>query len=84
MFEDNAYNDLLKRIGFKGSGVKSDISRVIISLVICWLPLVVITIVKGTFWTGDISRSFITDFDIQARFLVTLPIFILAGDGDKR
>jgi hypothetical protein len=78
MFEDNAYNDLLKKIGFKGSGVKSDISKVIVSLIVCWLPLLVITIIKGTFWTGDISRSFITDFDIQARFLVTLPIFILA------
>jgi hypothetical protein len=78
MFEDNIYNKLLIRVGFKGSGVKSDIFRVLTAFIICWIPMAITTLVKGTFWTGNIAESFITDFDIQARFFISLPIFILA------
>ena len=47
-------------------------------MLICWLPLAIGTALNGTFWTGDITTSFITSFDNQARFLVTLPLRILA------
>lgn len=78
MFDNNSDNIILYKIGFKGNGTKHDIYHVLIALLICWLPLAVICLFKGTFWTGDITNSFITDFDLQARLFVSMPIFILA------
>lgn len=78
MFEDDSYNKLLYKAGLKGSGVNFDFGRVLIALAIFWLPLVLFTLIQGTFWTGNINTSFISDFDIQARLLVSMPIFILS------
>lgn len=78
MFEDNTYNNLLYKAGLKGSGTKYDYGRVLIALAIFWLPLPIFTLIHGTFWTGNINTSFISDFDIQARLLISVPIFILS------
>lgn len=77
-FEDHAYNKALTKIGILGGGAKVQLSRVLIPFALCWLPLAVITLFQGTFWTGNMDTSFITSFDTQARFLITMPILILA------
>lgn len=77
-FENSAYNKLLYKIGITGSGMRYNLSKVMIPIAICWLPLALITLFQGNFWTGSISDSFITHFDTQIRFLVSLPILILS------
>lgn len=76
--EDYAYNKLLRKIGITGGGIKATFLRVAIPLSVCWLPLAVFTILSRTFWTGDSSTSFISNFDTQARLLFSMPILILA------
>ena len=44
---------------------------------VCWVPLVILSLVYGNFWTGDFHDSFITSLEAQTRFLVALPILIL-------
>ena len=78
MLEDKSYNKLFYSTGNKGSGPKNDLTKVLLALLICWLPLAIITLFTGSFWTGEITSSFITDFDIQVRLLVSMPILILA------
>lgn len=72
-FEDRKYKNIMHWFG-----LKSQFTRVLVLFAICWLPLAVMTLINGTFWTGEITTSFITNFDTQIRFLVSMPIFILA------
>lgn len=77
-FEDHGYNKLIIKAGIAGNSMKAQVIRAVIPMIICWLPLAVFTVFKGTFWTGDISTSFITSFYIQAGLLIAIPVFILA------
>lgn len=77
-FEDTSYNKLLLKFGISYKGTKLQIVKVFLLFAICWLPLAIMTLVNGTFWTGEIATSFITSFDNQVRFLISMPIFILA------
>lgn len=77
-FEDQALNKVLKKIRISGSGKYEQWWRILLPFIICWLPLAIITLIQGSFWTGNMDTSFITNFDTQARFLVTMPILIIA------
>lgn len=77
-FENYSYNKLLAKMGITGDKPYDNILKVLIPLAICWLPLVVITLINGTFWTGDSRTSFISNLDTQTRVLISVPIMILA------
>ncbi len=77
-FEDHGYNKLIIKAGIAGNGIQAQIFRAFVPVVICWIPLAIFTAFDHTFWTGDITTSFITSFDTQLRFLISLPIFILS------
>lgn len=77
-FEDPTFNKLLLKAGISDNENKLKFAKVFILFVICWLPLAIMTLINGTFWTGEITTSFITSFDTQVRFLISMPIFILA------
>lgn len=77
-FDDHTFNRLVSKIGFPSVGTSQQIGKILIPLTFLWLPLVIITLIQGTFWTGETDTSFITNFDTQVRFLVSMPIFILA------
>lgn len=81
MFEQKPYSNLFYKAGFSGSGRKYNLYRVFIALAICWFPVAIFTLFNGSFWSGEITNSFITDFDFQSRFFIALPIFILADKG---
>ena len=49
---------------------------VLVVLCITWLPLVIITFIEGTLYSG-IQMSFLKDVAMQARLLVALPILIM-------
>ncbi len=78
LFEGSFYGRVLGKLGIGGNSMKVQFARVLFFLVICWLPLAVITLFRHNFWTGHVTDSFISNFDTQTRFLVSLPIFILA------
>jgi hypothetical protein len=78
LFEGSFYGKVLSKLGIGGDSMNVQLARVLFFLVICWLPLALITLFQGNFWTGSLSGSFISSFDTQTRFLVSLPIFILA------
>jgi len=77
-FEDHSHSKLLNKAGLSDKGIKGQFTMLFIPFLICWLPLAIMTIINGTFWTGDVTTSFITNFDTQVRFLITMPIFILS------
>jgi len=79
-FENQTYNHLIKKLGISDNTFRIKLIKTIIPFGFCWLPLAIMTLLKGNFWTGDIENSFITNFDSQVRFLICLPILILSEE----
>jgi hypothetical protein len=48
-----------------------------ISVLVCWVPLAVLPLAQGHFLSG-IKLSFLRDIETHVRFLVSLPVLILA------
>jgi hypothetical protein len=51
---------------------------VIILSLIAWLPLLVLSGAEGLDWGGNVKVPFLLDVDVHTRFLLALPLFILA------
>ena len=75
-FEDHTFSKALRKIGFSGEGQNEQFTGLLMAFVLCWVPLAIITLIKGSFWTGDMDTSFISDFDTQTRLLITMPVLI--------
>ena len=43
-----------------------------------WLPLLLLSVAEGRAWGGSVKLPFLMDVDVNARFLVALPLFVLA------
>jgi hypothetical protein len=54
------------------------VGRAILAVAIAWLPLAALTLVRGDFMRGDHANAFILDIGCHARFLVALPLLVLA------
>ena len=67
---------MLGKAGLKTEGFNGQLKSVFVALAICWLPLVIFTLILKNFWTGNMDTSFISSFDTQARLLITIPILI--------
>jgi hypothetical protein len=78
LFEGGPYNRLLHRLGIGGKRNRDVVIRAGVGVIVCWLPLAVLSWLNGSFWTGDAATSFISNMDVQTRLLVTMPIFIIA------
>lgn len=61
------------------------VRRAIVAAAIAWLPLLVLCMVQGLAFDQKVGIPFVRDFAVNVRFLVALPIFILAESKiDKR
>jgi len=54
------------------------VRRAIVAATIAWLPLFVFCIAQGLAFGHQVGIPFVRDFAVNVRFLVALPIFILA------
>lgn len=52
--------------------------RAVIAVLVAWLPLAVLTAIQGDFLHEVRGQSFATDFAIHARFLLAVPLLIVA------
>jgi hypothetical protein len=52
--------------------------QLLIAITLLWLPLVLLTLFAGTFHGGEVVKPFIHDLVPQVRFLIALPILLLA------
>ncbi|WP_194776247.1 hypothetical protein [Pararhodonellum marinum] len=77
-FGDKNLDRIFKKLGWHFSEKKELKVKVLVAIGVCWLPLVVLSLIHGNFWTGSIEGSFITSVEAQTRFLISLPILILA------
>lgn len=53
-------------------------AQLLFVVVVLWLPLVLLTLYEGTFTAGTTTRPFIYDLVPHVRFLIALPLLLLA------
>jgi hypothetical protein len=69
---------LMCRAGVIDESLSGLPARIGIIVALTWLPLVVLTLVEGTLVHPAPEVSFLGDFGCQARFLVTVPLLMIA------
>ncbi len=52
--------------------------RIIVISLLAWLPLLLLSALEGNLWGGGTSVPFLFDIEVHIRFLVALPLLILA------
>lgn len=68
---------MLRRARLTGPALEMLRRRVMISVLLCWVPLAVLSLAQSHFLDGA-KLSFFRDIETHVRFLVSLPVLILA------
>ena len=75
---------LLVRLGHAGEERRRVVRRALVVVLITWLPLLLLSILQGLAWGPHIKIPFLRDLAVNVRFLITVPILILAESGIDR
>jgi hypothetical protein len=68
----------LRRIHLSGDGLQLVRRRIVVISLLAWLPLLVLSVVDGNAWGSSVAVPFLYDIDAYARFLIALPLLIVA------
>ncbi len=68
---------LWRRGHLAGDALEMVRRRVVVLVVVTWLPLLVLSLVEGHAWTG-VALPFLRDVEAHARFLLALPLLVAA------
>ena len=52
--------------------------RIIVISLLAWLPLLALSALQGHCWAGSAAVPFLMDIEVHVRFLVVVPLFIIA------
>lgn len=66
------------RTHLSGSGLELLHRRVVAITLFAWLPLLIFSALSGHAWGNAVRVPFLLDIEMQARFLLALPLLILA------
>ncbi len=69
---------LLRRAHLSGDGLELLRRRILTIPLFAWLPLLVLSVLDGTALGGGVAVPFLLDAEVHARFLVAMPLMILA------
>jgi hypothetical protein len=68
----------LVRIGWKETERERVIQRTGLGVALTWLPMLLFALAQGVAFGPRVDIAFLHDFSVNLRFLVALPILILA------
>src|SRR6185436_16546776 len=68
---------LLRRLRLCGDTMQYFSRRVVLFVVVAWVPLLLLTAWEGTLW-GNGKVPFLIDVNIHVRLLLALPLLLLA------
>ena len=69
---------ILRRLYLSGSALEWLRRRVIVITTISWLPLLILSVWEKRAWGADVGMPFLHDIDAHVRFLISLPLLIVA------
>ena len=68
----------LRRAHLTGDALEMVRRRISFFALLAWLPLLALAVLDGKAWGGAVAVPFLYDIDVHARFLVALPLLIVA------
>jgi hypothetical protein len=68
----------LRRSRLAGDGLQLVRRRIMAMATIAWMPLLVLSALDGKAWGHAVAVPFLRDIDVHARFLIALPLLVLA------
>ena len=69
---------LLRRSHLSGDALELWRQRILVIPLLAWLPLLVLSALEGQALRGNVAVPFLLDIDVHIRFLVALPLLIIA------
>ncbi|MGH9783938.1 MAG: hypothetical protein ACRD88_07100, partial [Terriglobia bacterium] len=78
LFDGGPFYRLQQRVGLVRAEQRRIGFRVLVAVLIGWVPLVVLAAMEGLAIGPTRLESFLMDFGANVRFLVSVPVFILA------
>jgi hypothetical protein len=69
---------LLRRAHLSDDALMLVRQRIIVIALIAWLPLLLLSALEGNLWGGSTGVPFLLDIEVHVRFLVALPLLVLA------
>jgi len=69
---------LLRRAHLSDDALMMVRQRIIVFVLLTWLPLLVLSTIEGQAWLGSTTVPFLLDMEVHIRFLVALPLLIIA------
>jgi len=72
------------RLGMAGEERLGVALRTLGLVLVCWLPLLILSLTQGLAYSRSLQIPFLRDFAVNVRFLVSLPILVLAELGIDR
>jgi hypothetical protein len=69
---------LLRRAHISGDALELVRRRTIVLSLFAWLPLLLLSALEGRALGGDVAIPFLKDVEVQVRFLVALPLLVVA------
>ena len=70
---------VLDRLGQAKDDGRHAVVRPLLVVLVTWLPLFILSVAQGVAYGPQIQIPFLKDFAVNVRFLVALPILLLAG-----
>lgn len=69
---------LLVRVGLAGDERQQVIRRTLLAVLVAWFPLLVLSLIQGRAYGTQTQIPFLRDWAVNVRFLIAVPILILA------
>jgi hypothetical protein len=69
---------LLRRMHLAGNALELVRLRILITVLVVWLPLLALSVLEGQAWGGRAAVPFLWDVEAHVRFLLALPLLIVA------
>ncbi len=66
------------KVGLNRANSSAIIRRAVFSILLTWVPLLLLTVLQGTASGHLVEISFLHDFAVHARFLLAVPILLIA------
>ena len=69
---------LWRKIHLAGDELELMRRRILVMVLLAWLPLLVLSIAEGYAWGDNVKLTFLRDIEMNARLLLALPLLLLA------
>ena len=69
---------MFRRANLCGDALQLLRRRLVVITLFAWLPLLILSALSGHLWNGVVRMPFLKDIEVHARFLLALPLLIIA------